>query len=249
MAASNTNFCEPPNIGFGSIAGIAHDATIWSYPVFDEGYPGPHAIAQAIDHARSAGIRIVNMSFGTAPTPSLHDAVRNAVNSGMLLIAAPGNWNIDATGCPSYPAGYIAAQPPVSYATSHRVCTVGGMWLDGNRYMDVLLASACDDPGFCPPEPLPICAGSTYGSHLDLAAPGGALMIAPIPDNNYFGFDPNTCDPNDPYTWGFQGTSASAPQVAGIAALLKGRLPILTGEDIEQSSSQEVCKRPQAAAL
>src|SRR5262249_1817507 len=64
--------------------------------------------------------------------------------------------------------------------------------------------------------------GSNYGTWIDVVAPGG-VQLGKTTDTGVVGYDCN-----------FGGTSASAPVVAGVAALLKGAVPSLTGEDIQQ---------------
>lgn len=58
---------------------------------------------------------------------------------------------------------------------------------------------------------------SSYGSYLGLSAPGVGII---------------TTKPNNQYNYSFQGTSAAAPHVAAVAALLLSANPSLTSEDI-----------------
>jgi hypothetical protein len=66
-------------------------------------------------------------------------------------------------------------------------------------------------------------AFSNTGSHIDVTAPGITILTTTR--------DGNWSDPNYGYV---QGTSISAPQVSGIASLLKGYRPSLSNDDIEQ---------------
>src|SRR3989338_8210789 len=67
--------------------------------------------------------------------------------------------------------------------------------------------------------PIPLLgAKSNFGSDLHISAPG-VNVYAPIPDNKYT---------ND-----FRGTSASAPMVTGVAAILKAIKPSLTPAEIK----------------
>jgi subtilisin family serine protease len=68
--------------------------------------------AAAIDYAVSAGVQIINMSFGGAGTSSVEEtAIRNAVNAGVMLVASAGNDGEygDRETAPqglNYPAGF-----------------------------------------------------------------------------------------------------------------------------------------------
>ncbi len=69
---------------------------------------------------------------------------------------------------------------------------------------------------------------STTGSHIDVVAPGG---INPFPFNN--GQDIYTTNIGNSYNF-TSGTSFSAPQVTGLASLMKGYKPNLSNDDIRQ---------------
>ncbi len=69
---------------------------------------------------------------------------------------------------------------------------------------------------------------STTGSHIDVVAPGG---INPFPFYN--GQDIYTTNVGNSYNF-TSGTSFSAPQVTGLASLMKGYKPILSNDDIRQ---------------
>ncbi len=53
-------------------------------------------LADAIDYAHDNGARVVNMSFGTAPSQCVSEAISDAYDDGVLLVAAtgvrPGSW-------------------------------------------------------------------------------------------------------------------------------------------------------------
>lgn len=48
-------------------------------------------LADAIDYAHDNGARVVNMSFGTAPSQCVSEAISDAYDDGVLLVAAVGN--------------------------------------------------------------------------------------------------------------------------------------------------------------
>ncbi|MHB9028241.1 MAG: S8 family serine peptidase [Candidatus Latescibacterota bacterium] len=92
---------------------------------------------------------------------------------------------------------------------------------------------------------------SSYGSSLDLVAPGGDIVI----DQNRDGFgdgimqntfNPNTQDVSDFGYWFFQGTSMAAPHVAGAAALLYAQQDTLSPDDVRdllQSTARDLGNR------
>ena len=86
---------------------------------------------------------------------------------------------------------------------------------------------------------------SNYGPNLDLLAPGGYEMgittTDPMGENGIGTLMENYLLPTDPNS--FIGTSASAPIVSGIIALLLEKDPTLTREEIEnllQSTSDKI---------
>ncbi len=48
-------------------------------------------VARAIDHARTSGCHIVTMSLGGTPSRAMKQAVKRAVDSGIIVLAAAGN--------------------------------------------------------------------------------------------------------------------------------------------------------------
>lgn len=91
------------------------------------------------------------------------------------------------------------------------------------------------------------CGGSCYGSQLDIVAPGNNIWTTDISGsagrNNALG---SSC-PTDPtsetsanlnYTSNFGGTSASAPLVAGLAALVLSKDPGLTYSEVKKIIEQ-----------
>ena len=118
----------------------------------DAGSGDSVAIAEAIDHARSNGYHVLNMSLcllnraGTAcaaaADPYIEDALKNAYDAGLIALAASGNYADSYVG---YPANSIYT------------IAVGSVSLDGVR-----------------------SEFSNYGDALDFVAPGeGVLSTAP----------------------------------------------------------------------
>ncbi len=71
-----------------------------------------------------------------------------------------------------------------------------------------------------------IASWSNYGDFVDLAAPGNNILAAYPP---VFAFNPS-----DPYVYVY-GTSAAAPHVSGLAALLWSKYPYLTATQVEDA--------------
>jgi subtilisin family serine protease len=164
--------------------------------------------AAAIVYAVNRGAKIVNLSLG-GPGSSATErrAIEYAVSKNVLLVAAAGNGGL--RGSPAeYPAALL--QPVGSNG-------VGGAGLS---------VAASDRNGAQ-------SAFSTSGSHISLAAPGTSVfsaVAATSPEARY----PRTPLPGSLgglYGYG-SGTSFSAPQVAGAAALVWAANPRLRAPDV-----------------
>jgi len=120
------NTALPPNDGFGhgtavagiiaagtsngiGIAGVAWNAKVRPVKVLDDNGSGSDAnLINGINWAVKNGVRVINMSLGgEGDDPVLHQVIQNAVNKGVVLVAAAGN-----TGA-STPLHYPAAYPEV----------------------------------------------------------------------------------------------------------------------------------------
>jgi subtilisin family serine protease len=86
--------------------------------------------------------------------------------------------------------------------------------------------------------------GSNYGGALDIVAPGVIISTTDRQSNEGYNHSANQNDyPNRDYIERFNGTSAAAPHVAGVAALVLSVNPSLTGQqvrDIIESTAQKV---------
>jgi hypothetical protein len=175
----------------------------------------PFTVAAAIHTLVDEHVRVINMSFGGPSSASvITDAVNYAFSHGVLLVASAGN---ESTTDPVYPAALLQAE--------------GGQ--PGNGL--VVGASNATDAR---------ASFSNYGTRLSLLAPGsfseidcrlGILSALPPPPTEFDG--DNCITPfTDPATGGryayAEGTSFSAPEVVGIAALAWAAAPNLKSSDL-----------------
>ncbi len=205
------------NNGIG-IKGVAPGCKImpvciaYSSPVY---YP---AAVRGFNWARTHGADVINCSWsGGNPCALLTGAIHNATTlgrdgKGCVVIFSAGN---DGVGVP-YPASL------------YYVMAVGAVSFDGKRKT----SSSPDNE---------IWWSSNYGSTLDVMAPGVFIPTTDIAGeygiNNQLlsnlnkGYDYS--DKN--YTLWFNGTSAAAPHVAGIAALILSEYPDLPQEYVRRA--------------
>ena len=198
------------------IAGVGFPATLLVAKIVrSDGTISPDAEAAAIRWAVDNGARVINMSFGGVRDPRNPDgdtyspleaaAVRYAVGKGVLVVAAVGN----ADNAPTEPwgyAGYPAALP--------HVLGVSSIARDGSV------------PSF----------SNRDRRHNDIAAPGEAIFST-LPRALTLGAKPgcllqgySDCGPPE-FRRG-EGTSFSAPQVAGAAAVLFAVTPSATADQV-----------------
>ena len=179
-------------------------------------------LAAGIEWAWQNGADVINNSWGhNLLQSSLIDAaISNALSlgrngKGCVVIFSAGNTN----GSVIYPANSNAD-----------IITVGAMSPCGQRKSP----SSCDSE---------TSWGSSYGVELDIVAPG--VLIPSTDLSGTGGYNPNTpihpwsggtktsTDyPLQNYTIWFNGTSAAAPQVSGVAALVLSTNPNLTQQQV-----------------
>jgi subtilisin family serine protease len=162
------------------------------------------AIVFAVDH----GARILNLSLGGPTTSTVEKrAVDYATAHGALLVAAVGN-SAEHGNAVEYPAALL--QPVGSRG-------IGGVGL---------AVAASDRAGGH-------AAFSNTGTHLSLAAPGVDVFSAVSSSSSAARYPRTTLPGSLTGLYGFgSGTSFSAPQVAGAAALVWAANPSLRADEV-----------------
>ncbi|MBN1922245.1 MAG: S8 family serine peptidase [Anaerolineae bacterium] len=197
------------NNGVG-VAGMSWGARIMPVRVLDASGSGYNSdITSGINWAYTHGAKVLNLSLGgSSPSTTMQNAVTAATNAGSLVIAAMGNCRTAGGGCP--------VANPTAYPAAY------------NNVMAVAATGPDDTYAYY----------SQYGSHCDIAAPGGAMTYLHDPDGIYStlptydvemtgeGFSKN-------YDY-LQGTSMATPYVSGLAALIWSVSPGLTPAQVQQ---------------
>jgi subtilisin family serine protease len=181
-------------------------------------------VAAAIDRLVSRGVRIINLSLGSPQYSSVEaDAINRAISAGILVVASSGN---ESAFQVSYPAALLQ---PINGAASYGLA----------------VGSSNANSG--------VSSFSNKGDHLSLVAPGnyaegvcgGVFAAIPTPARMFDG----TCTPEYSGPTGARyayvaGTSFSAPEVAGVAALVWAARPDLKNYEIAEIIKQSAYRAP-----
>lgn len=183
-------------------------------------------LVKAIDYAVAQGVSVINMSLGGEidGDQSLENAVRRAVNAGVLVVISAGNEaepaGIDDMGSPVEATGKIPSEPAYiagEAASRGRVVAVGSVTLDR------VLSDFSNRAG-------------TAAQNYYLLAPGEDIVTTGLDDNvsnpdlpDCVGAQTSSCNDADSIGdyYRVAGTSFSAPYVAGALALLLDAFPNL----------------------
>jgi subtilisin family serine protease len=164
--------------------------------------------ADAILHAVNHGAKVINLSIGGAQTSVLEKkALDYAAEHGVLVVAAAGN-EFEAGNPVEYPAALL--QPVGSKGRGGFGLSVGATTKTGER-----------------------AAFSNTGSWISLAAPGENVLGALSSHSRSRDWPRYALPGSSAGIYGFSsGTSFSAPQVAGAAALVWAANPALSRDQV-----------------
>ncbi|MFN8108694.1 MAG: S8 family peptidase [Thermoleophilia bacterium] len=203
----------------GHFIGVAPEANLISVKVADDNGDASvldviYGLQFVVDHKADYNIRVVNMSLdsvnpSSAATDPMDAAVEAAWNAGIVVVAAAGN------------AG--DAPDAVSHAPANDpyIITVG----------------ATDDQGTPSPADDTVASWSSRGVTSDgvtkpeVLAPGAHIVSTLAPDSAFQEMCP-WCVVEDSYIRA-GGTSMAAPMVSGMVALMVGRRPSLTPNQVK----------------
>ncbi len=147
IAAAIDNHSGSPAEAEG-VVGVAPHARILGYKVCrSDGTCDDFAIQQAIARAVTDGARVINMSLGqTEYSQSLDEAVQDAWDAGLVIVAGAGN---DGTTVPFYPAAFDNVISVAAFDEDHRRPSFSnyGSWVDisapGNAIMSSYPLASC----------------------------------------------------------------------------------------------------------
>lgn len=164
--------------------------------------------AVAIVYAVDRGAKVINLSIGGIGTSIIEKrAVQYAADRNVLLVAAGGN-EFEQGNPVEYPAALL--QPPGSRGRGGVGLVVAATTMAGRR-----------------------ASFSNTGSHISLAAPGESVFSGVAATSTAHNW-PRYALPGSTaglYGWA-SGTSFSAPQVSGAAALVWAANPVLTAQQV-----------------
>jgi hypothetical protein len=212
---------------WGIRAGIAPESHLVSLKVLDGNGRGviSDAIA-ALDYVvanrQAYNIRVVNLSIGAAVTESYNTdpltlAAKRAVDAGIVVVTAAGNFGKDGLGRPLHGAITSPGNAPW-------VLTVGAANSEGTltRLDDKIAAYSSRGP-----------TAIDFGAKPDLVAPGTGIVSLSNPSSLFYTTKAayllrGTRDPGYKPYLSLTGTSMAAPVVAGTVALMMEANPNLT---------------------
>jgi thermitase len=163
------------------VVGVAPRARILGYKVCGaDGTCSDFAIQQAIARAVVDGAQVINMSLGSVDiSQSLNDAVQDAWDAGLLIVAGAGN---NGTTDAFYPAAFEHVISVAAFDEDHRRASFSnyGSWVDisapGNLIMSSYPLASCGGGSTVPGD----TGCYTWNSGTSMATPhvsGAAALI------------------------------------------------------------------------
>ena len=166
------------------------------------------SIASGVNSAVAAGAKVINLSLGgSPPNASLRAAVTNAAANGVVVIISAGN-----DGASTDPA--VDPNNPDPFAAGLRAAGNGNVIIAGSVDANNIISGFSNKAGSEATSFL-----SARGERVCCVYENGVLKVVTNPDGTRSAFV-------------FSGTSFSAPQIAGAAALLRQAFPNLTAVQV-----------------
>ncbi len=190
------------------IAGVAWQVRLMPLVVLDgSGFGNAQSVVDALHYAIEKRVDIINLSLsGTEYDQGLADALKEARDAGILVVAATGNNDINSAGVniddhPVYPV--------CMDGNENAVFGVGGTDTLDQKAPYANYGSACTD--------IVAPAQEFFGARPSFRRPS----------------DPSPTSAN--YLDGMTGTSLAAPLVSGAAALIKSVRPDFTAKELQEA--------------
>lgn len=155
------------------VSGVAWDASLMILKIYDDegtsvSYP---EIGSAITYARNNGANIINMSFGGRTNSTfIQTAINNAVEAGLVLVAAAGNDTLDMNTTPIYPACYTGVLGVTATEENHTTASYSNF---GTNCADVAAPGSDVYSTLYTNNP-------TYGFTSDYGSLSGTSMASPV---------------------------------------------------------------------
>ena len=183
--------------------------------------------------AQVYGVRL--LGDGTT-TSDLHDALVGATDAGAAVLS--NSWGFD-NGCSAYALwatveealdhadqeGRGGLGTVVVFSAGNGACDNGGDGLLAHEAVVGVAASDGNDRREW---------YSSYGEGVDITGPSGAILTTDLTGDDGYG----SYNGDGDYVGSFSGTSASAPVVSGVAALMLAANPRLTAAQVRQVLSE-----------
>ena len=233
--------------GGGRAVGVAPDAKVGAYKVFDNyqyqgklyvgAFDGP--IFAAIIDATYKGYGVISMSLGStlyrnnkgdnASWLAWDRVAKWANRQGVVIVAAAGNAGLNLNG--------YTANIPSDLSTVISVSASAASLLapDANGYLSLA-------PGY----PDLLASYSNFGAAVNITAPGGDCFNAACDDGHYFILNDGIDDSGGAEYYLAAGTSMATPHVSAVAAYVRAIHPDWTPGQVRawlQSTAQTIGHR------